>query len=895
MSQHYLDRLFEPRSIALFGASVRPESVGGRVFENLLRGGFEGPIYPINARHDKVQGKQAYASIADIGKPVDLAVFATPARTVPELLHQAGEHGVRAAIVLSAGFGEGEGGGSEHQQALMQEARRYGIHLVGPNCLGMITPRLGINATFSKNDAKPGSLALVSQSGAICTAILDWAAARPIGFSSIVSLGSMADVDFGQVLDYLALDPNTQSILLYVEGIRTARKFVSGLRVAARFKPTIVVKAGRHEAGSRAAMSHTGSLVGADDVFEAALRRTGAVRAMSIEQLFAAAQFLSMHHQVGGDNLAVVTNAGGPGVLAADRAVDVGVNVPELSPESVEKLNAVLPASWSHSNPIDILGDATSERYEAALDACLADPTMNGTLVMLTPQAMTEPTEIAQAVAERAAKAKKPVLTCWMGEQLVGAGRNLLEAKRIPTFTSPEGAVEAFGYLAQYRRNQQMLLQVPGPLSRGMTDLDLEGARLVIEGAMSEGRRTLSTSESKAVFSAFGIPVMPSIDARSANEALVAARTLGFPVAMKINSHNITHKSDVNGVRLGIGSAHDVRTTFNEMVADVKAVQPDAIVEGITVEKMYRHPHGREVLVGVLRDPVFGPVVTFGAGGTAVEVMRDRAVDLPPLNTFIAREMIQRTRISKLLGEFRNLPPADIDALVSILLRVSGMVCELPHILELDINPLIVDETGAVALDARIGVDYPEPNVGRYDHVAIHPYPSLHESKLQLGDGTDITIRPIRPEDAEMEQEFIRALSPEAKYFRFMRSLNELTPEMLIRFTQIDYDREMAFIATTVDPETHKEIEIAVGRYVVNPDGRTCEFALVVSDKHRRQSIGNRIMMALMESAKRRGLRAIEGEVLSNNEPMLHLMRRLGFSIRTSDEDRGIQLVVKDL
>lgn len=895
MSQHYLDRLFEPRSIALFGASARPESVGGRCFENLLKGGFKGPIYPINPKRKEVQGKKAYATIADVGKPVDLAVFATPAATVPELVHQAGEHGVRAAIVLSAGFGEGDGGGAEYQTALIQEARRYGIRLIGPNCLGVLTPRLGINATFSKNDAQPGSLALVSQSGAICTAILDWAAARNIGFSTIVSLGSMADVDFGQVLDYLALDANTQSILLYVEGIRRARRFVSGLRVAARFKPTIVVKAGRHEAGSRAAMSHTGSLVGADDVFEAALRRTGAVRAMSIDELFAAAQFLSMHHRIGGDNLAVVTNAGGPGVLAADRATDLGVDVPELSESTLKTLNEVLPPSWSKSNPLDILGDATADRYKAALDASVKDKKMDGVLVMLTPQAMTDPTEIAKAVAERAAKTKKPILTCWMGEKLVGEGREIFEAKRVPTFTSPEGAVEAFGYLAQHHKNQQMLLQVPAPLSRRTPEVDLEGAKLIIEGTLADGRRTLSTSESKAVFSAFGIPVMPSVDARSANEALVAARMLGFPVAMKINSPDITHKSDVDGVRLGIGSASEVRTVYNNMVNRVKAVMPDAKLDGVTVEKMYKQAHGREVLVGVLRDPVFGPVVSFGAGGTTVEVMRDRAVELPPLNSFIAREMVARTRISKLLGAFRNLPPADMDSIISILLRVSGMVCELPHIVELDINPLIVDETGAVALDARIGVSYPEPNVGRYDHVAIHPYPQLHEAQMQLGDGTDIVIRPIKPEDAGIEQDFIRNLSPESKYFRFMRSLAELTPEMLVRFTQIDYDREMAFIATTVDPKTEKEIQIAVGRYVSNPDGRTCEFALVVADEYRRQGIGNRIMMALLESAKRRGLRAVEGEVLSNNQAMLYLMKRLGFSQHTSREDNGIQIVVKEL
>ncbi len=892
MSLHYLDRFFEPRSIALFGASVRPDSVGGRVFENLVQGGFEGPIYPINPRRKEILGRQAYPTIADIGKPVDLAVVATPAETVPEVVHQAGEHGVRAVIVLSAGFGEADGQGAALMRPLLQEVHRYGMRLVGPNCLGIITPRLGINATFSKNAAKPGSLALVSQSGALLTAILDWAAANQVGFSTLVSLGSMADVDFGQVLDYLALDPNTESILLYVEGIRNARRFVSGLRVAARFKPTVVVKAGRHEAGSRAAMSHTGSLVGADDVFECALRRTGAVRAMTIEQLFAAAQFLSTHHRVAGDRLAVVTNAGGPGVLAADRATDLGVEIADLAPDTTARLNEALPAAWSHGNPVDILGDATSERYTAAVEACVADPGVDGVLVMLTPQAMTDPTAIANGVAATAHGSKKPILTCWMGEQQVRAGREVLAAERVPTFPSPETAVEAFGYLASYRKNQQLLVQVPGPLSR-VAEPDVEGARLIVEGALGEGRTLLTGAESKAVLSAFGVPVMPSMDARTANEALVGARTLGFPVAMKINALNLTHKSDLGGVRLGVSSAHEVRSVFNDMMANVQALAPEANLLGVTVEKMYRHAHGRELLVGLLRDPVFGPVVTFGAGGTAVEVMRDRAVALPPLNAFLAREMIQQTRVAKLLGAFRNMPPVNLDAVIDVLLRVSALACELPHVQELDINPLTADADGAVALDARIGVALPAPELGRYEHMAIHPYPANLETRVQLADGQDIRIRPIRPEDASLEQEFVRRLSPESKYFRFMRSLNELTPEMLVRFTQIDYDREMAFLATLGTDGNEKEI--AVGRYVTNPDAKTCEFALVVADEYRRLGIGSRIMMALMESAKGRGLRSIEGEVLANNAAMLHLMTRLGFVVRPSADDPSVKLISKEL
>ena len=892
MAKHYLDRLFAPRSIALFGASVRPDSVGGRVFENLLAGGFQGPLYPINPRRKEIAGQKAYATLADIGKPVDLAVFATPADTVPGLMRECGEQGVKGAIVLSAGFGEGGGEGAHLRKKLVQEIRRYGIRLIGPNCLGMIAPHHGINATFSKNSATPGSLALVSQSGAICTAILDWAACRTVGFSTIVSLGMQADVGFGQVLDYLALDPHTQGILLYVEGIQDAREFVSGLRVAARFKPVIVVKAGRHEAGSKAAMSHTGALVGADDVFGAALRRAGAVRAMSVKQLFAAAELLSSHHRVSGNRLGVVTNAGGPGVMAADRAAELGVEIAELSEVTRKRLNEALPAAWSHGNPVDILGDATADRYEAAVAACLEDRELDGVVVMLTPQAMTDPTLIAQGVAATAAKATKPVLTCWMGEQLVRAGRDHLSAKGIPTFDSPETSVEAFAYLAHHHANQKMLLHVPGPLSREI-DPDVDGARLIVEGALSEGRKTLGTSESKAVLSAFGIPVMPGMEARSANEALVAAQSVGFPVVMKIHSPQITHKSDIGGVRLNIRSAHDVRSVYRDMVEQAQQAAPDADVRGVLVEKMFRRPHGRELLVGVIRDPVFGPVITFGAGGTEVEILKDRAVALPPLNSFLARDMIGRTRVARLLDAFRSLPPARLDAVVDVLLRVSGLVCEIPHIQELDINPLMADEEGVVALDARIGVAYPPAHQGRYDHMAIHPYPRHLESSFQLADGTDITIRPIRPEDAEIEQTFIRNLSPEARYFRFMRSLAELTPAMLVRFTQIDYDREMALVSTT--REDGREVEIAVGRYVTNPDGKTAEFALVVADEWRHRGIGSRILQGLIADAKAKGLTEMGGEVLSTNELMLQMMRRLGFSQHASPEDAGIQICTMDL
>lgn len=893
MGPHYLDRLFSPTAIAVYGASSRPGAVGTAVWNNLRRGHFSGPLYPINPKHSKIGAKRCYPNLAALRQPVDLAVIATPIATVAEILEDCGEHGVRAAIVLSAGLNNDEKPSPERpQHELLERARQLGIRILGPNCLGLMRPSIGLNATFSKNDAVPGKLALVSQSGALCTAILDWAASHGVGFSAVVSTGDSLDVDFGDVLDFLALDADTQSILLYVEGLRHARQFMSGLRAAARLKPVIVLKAGRHTEGYRAAVSHTGALLGGDDVFNAALQRAGVVRVQTVEQWFAAAQFLANHRSVRGNRLAIVTNGGGPGVMAVDRAVDLGVQPASLAPETIAALDRSLPPQWPRANPIDVLGDADPGRYAAAVKAALVDPNVDGVLVMLTPQAMTDPLACASAVIDTAAGNHKPMLACWMGDQQVQAARELFTARRIAWFTSPEAAVEAFSYLAAYRSNQQLLLQAPGPLAQ-RSEPDLEGARLIIDAALEERRSTLSTTEGRAILAAFGIPVTTAIEARSSNDALIAAESLGFPVAMKINSPDLLHKSDVDGVRLNISDAKAVRSAYNDLLDTVRERRPDAQLRGVTVERMYRQPHGRELFVGVARDPVFGPVIAFGAGGTAVEILRDRAVTLPPVNRFIAANLIAQTRISRLLKAFRNLPAADLGALEQVLCRVSEMVCELPRIRELDINPLIADESGAIALDARITLDWQTSSLVRYGHMAIHPYPTQLVSQVQLADGTEIVIRPIRPEDAEIEQRFVRSLSPRSRYFRFMQSLRELTPEMLIRFTQIDYDRELAFIAV-VDGQG-EETEVGVARYTMNPDGVSCEFALVVADAWQRRGIGSRLMHALLAAARERGFQTMEGEVLADNRDMLALVQNLGFSVRTSTDDSGVRQVRKTL
>ena len=889
MGQHYLSTMFEPASVAVFGASERRDSVGKLVFMNMIESGFKGQVYPVNPKHRKIQGHRAYPDLDSIGKPVDLAVITTPATTVPGIIESCGEHGIRAAVVLSAGFREAGPQGLKLEQAAQENARRYGLRFIGPNCLGLMRPDTGLNCTFYRGSASPGRIALVSQSGALCTAVLDWAAANNIGFSTVISTGISADTDFGDILDYLVSDPRTKSILLYIEGIHHARSFMSGLRAAARVKPVITLKVGRHMSGSRAAMSHTGALVGSDAVFESALRRAGVVRGMRIGDLFSAATTLTSMLSVKGERLAIVTNGGGPGVMATDRATDLGMSLAQLSKETLAQLNTVLPNTWSQANPVDIIGDATPERYARSSEICLSDSGVDGLLVLLTPQAMTDPSAVARSLVRLGENSQKPLLACWMGDTQVAEGRHILRDARIPTFHTPEAAVEAFSYLVNYYRNQKLLLETPGPLSLGKAP-DIEGARMIIEGALSEGRKVLSESESKAVLHAFHIPTAPASVVRSPNEALVQAESLGFPVVLKINSPDITHKSDAGGVRLGISNAQAVRSAYNDMLNTVRKNRPEAHIDGVTIEPMLQRPNGRELLVGLATDPVFGPIITFGTGGTTVEVMQDRAVTLPPLNHRLVRDLIGQTRVSRLLEKFRHMPVADMEALEQVLLRVSEIACELPLIRELDINPLIVDEHGAIAVDARMVVEYHPQSAERYGHMAIHPYPSYLVTRWQLTDGTDIVIRPIRPEDAGIEQQFIRKLSSRAKYFRFMQSITELSPQMLARFTQIDYSREMALIAVVyVDG---KETEIGVARYITNPDAKSCEFAIVIADDWQRQGIAQRLMQLLIKTARSHALQVMEGNVLSNNHEMLKLVAKLGFSINSSENETSMQHVV---
>jgi acetyltransferase len=883
------DALFKPRSVVLVGASPTPGSLGTVVLDNLRSGGFEGPVHLVNPRYEDIDGTPVYPSVRELpARDVDVAIVVTPAATVPDIIDDCGAAGIPAAIVMSAGFREAGPRGVALERDLVRRARRHGLRFVGPNCLGVIRTSCKFNGTFSEAPALPGRLAVVSQSGALCTAILDWARVRGVGFSSLISTGIGADIDFGEILDFLTRDPETDSILLYVEGVHDARRFMSALRASARAKPVVVMKSGRHAEGSQAAASHTGALVGSDDAFDAALRRAGVLRVQDFADFFATAATLDTGVRTQGRRLAVITNAGGPGVMAADHVVDRALQLAELSPDTLAVLDAALPASWSKSNPVDVLGDAGADRYAAAVRACLADPGVDALVVILTPQALTSPTTVAEELVRAAAGQAKPVFACWMGGDAVMASRALFNEYSIPSHTTPEASVDAFAAVAAYASNQAQLLQVPDPVARREAP-DLDGAHQIMEMAAAAGREWLNTAESKAVLAAFRIPIVRSLPAHSAEEAVLIAEEMGLPVAMKILADEITHKTDVGGVRLGLDSVRQVREAYKQMLDGVARLRPDVELSGVLIEPMHVDRHGRELMVGVVRDEVFGPVISFGLGGTLVEVVKDRAVALPPLNRFLVRDLIGRTRASRALGELRGSPAIDERALEDLMLRVSEMVCELPALAEMDLNPVVAGPDGAVAVDARIRVQRVGAAARPYAHMAIHPYPRALFRVVDLADGTPVTVRPIRPEDAVMEREFVNGLSDQSRFLRFMYALAEITPAMLSRFTQIDYDREMALIA--VDESGDTEQQVGVARYSTLPDERSCEFAIVIADDWQGRGLARLLMKSLIQVARDSGLQFMTGTTMKENRRMLELAKSLGFDIEPDIDDPELRVM----
>jgi acetyltransferase len=892
VDRHFLTPLFSPSAIVVFAGGLNADEVEHPQARVLLQAiqqqAFGGSIDYLDTEMTGTLGELAHSR-------ADLAIIALPHERIAGALEIAGRIRCRAALVLSSGVP------LQPCADLHAIARRHGVHLLGPNSLGFQRPHLKLNASTAGRLANTGPLALVSQSGALTASMLDWAACNGVGFSSVVSLGANTAVDLPQVLDFLANDAATQSILVYLEGIHSARRFMSSLRAAASAKPVVVMKAGRKPAGSRAALTHSAAIVGSDDVFEAVLRRAGVVRVRSFTQMFSAAKCLASRYRPAGRSLAIITNGGGPAVLAADRANEQGLEVARIDPALRAELAAKLSPLATLDAVIDLGEDATSEHYRAALLACARERGVHGVLVIYSPKPGGDCDAIAQVVGENLTLVAKPVLTCWMGEESVRDARVLLNAKSVPTFRTPEAAVDAFHNIASFYQNQQLLQQTPPPLSE-LAQPDTEGARLLIEAVLTERRRVLTEMESKALLAAFHIPVTRTMLARSANEAMLIASQLGYPVALKIDSPDISHKSDVQGVALNVVSATAVRDTYHDMLAAVSRAQPGARINGVTIQPMAAKRRGREVYIGMTTDDPFGPVITFGAGGTMIELIADRAMELPPLNQFLAHRLIERARVAATLGAWRGQPAVKLEAIEQVLLRVSEMVCALPQLREMDINPIIVDEDGAVAVDARIVIDHAGTSAKNYNHLAILPYPASQEREWPMKGGDLYTLRPIRPDDADMLQAFTRSLSDESRYYRFASAMHELPARMLARYTLIDYDREMALVAVHRERKpdgdggfTETEQIIGVSRYITNPDQTTCEFSLVVSDAYKGQGLGSRLMLSIMEIARSRGLTEIMGLVLANNPNMLKLMHGLGFTSASFQEDPDFKIVTKAL
>ena len=881
MSIRHLDSLLQPASVVVIGASDRPASVGATVWNNLRNGGFDGALYAVNRKHATVDGVKAWPSVAALPRTPELALICTPPDGVAGLIRQLGARGTHAAIVMTAGLS------AAHKKAMLTAARKHTLRILGPNCLGLLAPHHGLNASFAQRPAAPGTLAFVSQSGALATAILDWAQPRGVGFSQVISLGEHADVDFGDLLDYLGNDARTQAILLYIESIQTARKFMSAARAAARNKPVIVVKAGRSPHGQQAAASHTGALAGSDIVFDAAIRRAGMLRVDTLQDLFTAAATLAHFSnpplrglndeaRAALDRLTLVTNGGGAGVLAADAAARADVELAVLAPATLQALQAQLPANWSHGNPVDIIGDAPTERYVAALQTLLGDATTGTVLFMHAPTAIVPSADIATAllpVVRREPGQLQRVLACWMGDPSVRAARSAFQDAGIPCYDTPEEAVRAFAMLRDYRHNQALLLEAP-PAAGTPPVADLQRVRDVVACVLAARREWLTETEAKSVLQACGIPVVATlVTATTAQAAVAAARSIGYPVALKILSPQITHKSDVGGVALNIEDDAALRAAAAAMLARVVLHQPQAEITGFTVQRMVRRPRALELIVGAHVDPLFGPVILFGQGGTAVEVIADRAVALPPLNPPLARALVAGTKVARLLAGWRDVPAADMDAIVATLCSVSALLAEVPEIAELDINPLLADASGVVALDARIRVSAKAPAGAAA--FAIRPYPVELVQTVQWRDRS-LVLRPIRPEDEARHLEFLNRLEPTDIRMRVFYSRQSIERTELARLTQIDYEREMAFVATALGPSGEEET-LAVARAVTDPDNIGAEFGIVVRSDLKGGGLGRVLMDKLFNYLRQRGTQCVHATVLKENARMLALTQAMGF------------------
>lgn len=886
MTTRHLDALFAPNSVAVFGASDRPHNVGGTVWHN-LSSAYQGQLYAVNPKRPDLGGETpVYRSVADLPATPDLAVICTPAATVAPLIAELGERGTRAAVVVTAGLTP------DQKHAMLKAAQRHTLRILGPNCIGMLVPHLGLNASFAHTNAAPGAIAFVSQSGALVTAMLDWANARHIGFSHFVSLGEHADVDFGDMLDFLGSDPRTRAILLYIESIEAPRKFMSAARAAARNKPVIVVKAGRSLQGQKAAASHTGALAGADDVFDAAIARAGMLRVNTLQDLFLAAELLARFRDNRSEQMIVLTNGGGAGVMAADAAAHAGVPLATLDDTLVRRLDQVLPGNWSRANPVDIIGDAPAQRYVDALDV-LRDDRDSAILFVQAPTAIVPSDEIAQALLPLASQKPPRVIGCWLGHQAVNSARERFRDAGIPDYNTPEEAVRAFSFLRQYHRHQAELMETPAAVGTEHP-MDLPTIRRIVDEALSEGRDMLTEPEAKTLLAAAGLPVTPTRTVPAEPEAAAyAAATLGYPVVIKILSHDISHKSDVGGVRLNLHNDAEVVQAAQAMLERVAERMPQARVQGFTVQPMVRRSQAHELIIGASMDPLFGPVILFGQGGTSVEVVADKALALPPLNQPLADALIDRTRIAKLLNGYRDVPAAHRPSITGALIAVSQLLAEVPEIAELDINPLVVDQDGAVVLDGRVRLSAQKPAGAA--HFAIRPYPQeLVESRPWDGDRT-LTLRPIRPEDERQHLAFLSRVNPEDIRLRVFYSKRSIEHTELARLTQVDYDREMAFVATTT--ENGRQVTLGAVRGIIDPDNDSAEFGILVRSDQKGKGLGVLLMNKLIRHLRQHGTRRVVGTVLKENKGMLGLAQHVGFLVQRHPEDpdlRHVELSLQD-
>jgi len=890
-AKYGLDAMFSPGSIAVIGATERTGTVGRTILENLLRGSFQGNVYAVNPKHPEVLGLRAFRSIRNIPQRVDLAIVVTPAAAVPQIIGECIDAGTKSSVVISAGFKERGAEGVALEQQIQQQLHRGSMRVLGPNCLGLMNPTIGLNATFANDPPPAGNVAFLSQSGALLTAILDWSHREGVSFSAIVSTGSMLDVSWGDLIYHFGDDPHTKSILLYIESVGDARSFLSAAREVALTKPIIVIKAGRSEAASRAAASHTGALTGSDEVLDAAFRRSGVLRVRTIADLFYMAEALGRQPRPKGPRLTILTNAGGPGVLATDSLVANGGELTSLSPETIRRLDEFLPAHWSHNNPVDLLGDADPERYARALEIVSQDPNSDGLLVILAPQAMTDPLQIAQRLTPYAKGSGKPVLASWMGGNSIAAGEAALNAAGIPTFPYADTAARAFTYMWRYTYNLRGLYETPTLTETGLESGARHRVDQIIQNARTRGRVLLTEFESKQLLSLYGIPTVETHVTSSEEEAVGTASQIGFPVVLKVFSHTITHKTEVGGVKLNLHDEASVRSAYRAIKSSVTQKVGAEQFAGVTVEPMV-NVDGYELILGSSVDAQFGPVILFGSGGQLVEVYRDRALALPPLNTTLAQRMMEQTRIFTALKGVRGRKPVNMAALEQLLVRFSQLVLDQPSIAEIDINPLLASPEQLLALDARIVLHAANLSIDQLPKPAVRPYPAKYVAQWTTKNGDQVTIRPIRPEDEPLMVKFHETLSDRSVYLRYFCSMSlsrRVAHERLLRICFGDYDREMVLVAERADPATGMRAILGVGRMNKLHNGNEAEVAVLVSDQYQKQGLGQELLRRIIEIARDEKLTSVSAEMLTDNVSMQVVMKRLGFGVRAGEDMTSVR------